>query len=68
MHIFGDKRGDFRRRVADNIEKSDNIWTAGEVLEDLDLSLNFLLLDRFQDFDDALLFVYNVDSLEELGC
>jgi hypothetical protein len=34
-------------------------------LQDLDLSLNLLLLDGLQDLDDAFLIVGDIDSLED---
>lgn len=53
--------------VAHNIQKSDHVGTAGQVLEDLDLALDFLLLDWLEHLDDALLVINHVDALEHLG-
>jgi len=38
-----------------------------ECLEDLDLSLDFALLDRLEDLDGDLLVPRQVDALEDLG-
>lgn len=53
--------------VSYNIEKRDYVRSTTEVLQDLDLSLYLLLLNRLQDFDDAFLVVYDVDALEDLA-
>ena len=66
MNVFCDQGGDFGRGVADNIKEGDNVGTAGKVLEDLDLSLDFLLLHWLQNLDDALLLIDDVDALEDL--
>lgn len=52
--------------VAHDIEKSDNVWAATEILENLDFSLYLLLLDGLEDLDDAFLVVDDVDALEHL--
>jgi len=36
-------------------------------LQDLNLTLDLLLLDRLQNLDDAFLVVDNIDALEYLG-
>ncbi len=51
-------------RVPDNIKQGHDIRAAGKVLENLDLALDLLLLDRLEDLDDAFLVVDNVDTLE----
>lgn len=53
--------------VSDNVQKSNNIWATGQILQDLDLSLDLLLLNRLQDLDNAFLVVDNVDALEYFG-
>ena len=67
MNVFCDQGGDFGRGVADNIKEGDNVGTAGKVLEDLDLSLDFLLLYRLEDLYNTLLLVENVDSFKNLA-
>lgn len=52
--------------IAHDIEKSDNIRASGEVLEDLDLSLDLLLLDGLKNLDDAFLIIDDVDAFEHL--
>lgn len=66
MNAFCDEAWYFRCRVAHNIEQSDYVRTTSEVLEDLDLTLDLLLLHGLQDFDDALLVCEDVDAFEDL--
>lgn len=54
-------------RVADDVQQRHNVGTSCQILEDLDLSLDLLLLDRLEDLDDALLVVDDVDTLENLA-
>lgn len=56
----------FYLRITDNIKQGDDIGTACEVLEDLDLSLDLLFLDRLQHLDAALFIVDSVESLKDL--
>ena len=51
--------------VADEIEKSNDIRASSEVLQNLDLSLNLLLLNGLEHLDYAFLIVDNVDSLKD---
>lgn len=44
--------------------QADNVGSARKVLENLDLALDLLFLDRLQDLDDALVVVDRVDALE----
>ena len=53
--------------VSDNVEQCDDVWSSREVLEDLDLSLDLLLLDWLKNLDDTLLVVGDVDAFEDLG-
>lgn len=52
--------------VAHHIQKRNNVGPARQVLQDLDLALYLLLLDRLQDLNDALLVVDYVDAFEHL--
>lgn len=54
-------------RVSHKVVQADNIWSACEVLQDLDFTLNLLLLDGLQDLDAAFLVVDNIDALKDLG-
>lgn len=51
--------------VAHNIEQTNNVGTSAQVLQNLDLTLDLLLLDRLEDLDDAFLVVDDVDALED---
>ena len=53
--------------VSDHIQERDNVWSTTQVLQDLNLTLDLLLLDRLQNLDDAFLVVDNIDALEYLG-
>lgn len=61
------KRAGIYLTVPDDIEQCDNVWSSRQVLEDLDLSLDLLLLDWLENLDDTLLIVGDVDALEHLG-
>ena len=58
-----------RRRLAltvpDDIQQRDHIGPSAQVLQDLDLPLDFFLFNRLQHLDYALLIIHNVDSLED---
>ena len=53
--------------VANHVQQSDDIGATGQVLEDLDLTLDLLLLNRLEDLDNAFLVVDDVDALEDFG-
>ena len=50
--------------VSHDIEKGNNIWTPGEILQDFDLSLYLLLFHGLEHLDDTLLVVNHIDALE----
>jgi hypothetical protein len=66
VDVFCDQAGDLGGRIANYIQQGYNIWTTSQVLEDFDFSFNLLLLDGFEDFDDTLFVVDDVDTLEDL--
>lgn len=66
VHIFCDEAWDLRCWVTDDVEQGHNVGSACKILKDLDFALDFLLLHRLQDLDDAFLLCYDVDSLEDL--
>ena len=51
---FEDDRRRLGLRIPHDVEQADDVRSAGQVLQDLDLTLDLLLLDRLQYFDDAL--------------
>lgn len=53
-------------RVPHDVEQRNNIRSAREVLENLDFSLDLLLLHRLQNLDNAFLIVDHVDAFENL--
>lgn len=66
MDVFCDQAWDLGSRIANHVQQGYDIWTPGQVLENFDFSLDLLLLDRFQDFDDTLFIVDDVNTLEDL--
>lgn len=53
--------------ISDHIQKCDNVGPTAQVLQDFDLTLDLLLLDRFQDLDNALLVIDDIDAFEYFG-
>jgi hypothetical protein len=53
--------------VAHHVQQRDDVGAARQILQDLDLALYLLLLNRLQDLDDAFLVVDDVDALKNLG-
>lgn len=49
LHMFKDERGRPRLHVLDQVEQLNDVGTAAQVLENLDLTLDLLLFDRFKD-------------------
>ena len=66
VDILEDQRRCLALAVPHHIQQSHDIGPAREVLQDLDFALYLLLLDGFQDLDDAFLVVDDVDALEDL--
>jgi|FreactcultuFSWF8_1027224.scaffolds.fasta_scaffold00191_57 hypothetical protein len=50
--------------VSHNVKKTNDVGASTQVLEDLDFTLDLLLLDRLEDLDDAFLVVDDVDALK----
>lgn len=53
--------------ITNNVEESDHVGSPRKVLEDLDLSLDLLLLDWLEHLDDTLVVRDGVDSFKHLG-
>jgi len=53
--------------VTHYIQQCNNIRATRQILENLNLSLDLLLLDRLQNLDDTFLIVDHVDAFEYLG-
>lgn len=67
VHGFEDQTWGLALVIAHHIQQSDDIGASGEVLKDLDLSLDLLLLDGLENLDDTLLIIDDVDAFEHLG-
>ncbi len=52
--------------IPHNIQQPDNVRSPRQVLENLNLPLDLLLLDRFQDFHDAFLVGRDVNGFKHL--
>ena len=66
IHVLKNERWGFRLWITDNIQKLNDILSAGEILQDLNFTLNFLLLHRFQDFNYTFRVIINIESCENL--
>jgi len=53
--------------VSDHVQQRDNVWSPRQILQDLDLSLYLLLLDRLEHFDNTFLVVDYIDAFEDFG-
>jgi hypothetical protein len=65
VDILEDEAGSLTLAISDNIQQSNDVGPTGQVLQDLDLALYFLLLDGFEDLNDTFLIVGDVDALED---
>lgn len=64
VNVFKNQTRRLALVVANNIEQGHHIWPTCQVLEDLDLTLDLLLLDGFKHLDDTFLVVDNVDAFK----
>lgn len=53
--------------ISDHIQQPHDIGASREILQDLDLALYLLLLDRLEHLDDAFLIVGDVYAFEDFG-
>lgn len=67
VDVLKDERGRLALRIANDVQQLDNVGTAAHVLKDLNLALNLLLLDWFEDLDNALGVVDDVHALKDLA-
>mmetsp|Transcript_28940 Transcript_28940/g.41358 ORF Transcript_28940/g.41358 Transcript_28940/m.41358 type:complete len:280 (+) Transcript_28940:342-1181(+) len=67
IHMLKDQRGGLALRIPHHIQQLDNIGPPTHILKYFDFTLNLLLFDGFEDFNDAFGVVPDVDSLEYLG-
>ena len=66
MDVFCDQAWDLGSRIANHVQQGYDIWTSCQVLENFDFSLDLLLLNGFEDFNDTLFVVDDVNTLEDL--
>lgn len=67
VHVFKNQTWRLALAITDDIEQGNDIGTPGQVLKNLDLTLDLLLLDRLEDLNDTLLVVHHIDAFEHLG-
>ena len=65
MDVFCNQTWDLGSRIANHVQQGYDIWASGQVLENFDFSFN-LLLDGFQDFNDTLFVVDDMNTLKDL--
>ena len=66
MDVFCNQAWNLRGRIADHVQQGYNVWTPSQILENLDFSLDLLLLNGLKDFDDTLFVVDNMDAFKDL--
>jgi len=66
VYVLCYETGYLRGRIPHDIQQSNNVWAAGQILQDLDLSFDLLLLDGLEDLNDTLLVADDVYTLENL--
>jgi hypothetical protein len=64
--VLKDERGRLGLRIAHDIQELDNVGSAAHILQDFDFPLDFLLLDWFEDFNDTLGVVYDINAFKDL--
>ena len=67
MDVFCDQARDLGSWIANHVQQGYDVWTSSQILENFDFSLDLLLLDGFEDFDDTLFVVDDVNTLEDLA-
>jgi hypothetical protein len=71
VDVFRDQAWNLGSRIANHVQQGYDIRTSGQVLQNLDFSFDLLLLGGFEDFDDTLFVVDDMNALEDLfnrGC
>lgn len=65
VDVFEYQTGGLGLAVTHDVQQGDNVGAARQILQDFDFTLDFLLLDRFEDLDDTFLIVGHVDALKD---
>jgi hypothetical protein len=66
LDALKDQAGRLGVGVSYYIQQLDDIRATTQVLEDFDLTLDFLFLDWFEDLDHASLVIDDIDAIEDL--
>lgn len=64
IHVLENQAGGLALAITNDIQQRDDIGSARQILQDLDLSLDLLFLHRLQHLDNAFLIVDNVNPFE----
>ena len=67
VDVLEGQRRSPRDGILDDIQQSDDVGAAAEILQDFDLAPDLLLFHRLEDLDDRLLVVRDVDGVEHLA-
>lgn len=66
VHVFEYQTRRLTLAVTNDIKQGHNIRSSRQILQNLDLTLDLLLLHRLEDLDDAFLVVHDIDALKHL--
>ena len=66
VDVFKDERRRLGLWITHNVQELNNVGASAHVLQDFDFTLDFLLFDGLEDFDDAFGVVYYVDAFKDL--
>lgn len=67
LDVLRDQAGYLGTGIPNDVQQRDDVGATSQVLEDLDLSLDLLLLHWLQHLDDTWLVVLDVDAFEDLA-
>ncbi len=67
VDVFEDEGGSAGDGILNHAVQGDHVRAAAQVFQNFNLTLDFLLLDGFECFDDTLFVCGNVDGLEDLA-
>ena len=66
VHMLKNKTGSLTLRIPHHIQQLDNIRPPAHILQNLDFTLNLLLLDGLEDFNNAFGVIPDVVAFEDL--
>ena len=66
VYKFKNETGRAGLGLPHQIQQADDVWAAGEELQNLDFTADFFTANRFEDLDDAAMTSFNVDPSKDL--